>query len=188
MESPHCPGRRFCEVRVLKGNGIVERPQVALEVDRRRPEVKFRRGCAACAQRPGRPQAIGTGNEHPLPDPPDCEFDFVNGVTNILFHQYPINIAGHDTTDTLPHFPSSFLWIKEALFPVLTAVIPVLLPLREVGPELACLPREERVYSKIQPVPYDLCTHSEQEPYTISKRQGDLVPVPCCCRGTAMCN
>jgi hypothetical protein len=106
-------------------------------------------------------QAIGTGNEHPLPDPPDCEFDFVNSMTNIRFHQYPINIAGHDTTDTLPDFPYSFLWIKEALFPVLTAVIPVLLPLREVVPELADLHREERVHSKIQPVPYDLCTHSE---------------------------
>ena len=90
---------------------------------------------------------------------------------------------------TLRHFPSSFQWIKEALLSVLTAVIPVLLPLREVVPELAYLHREERVHSKIQPVPYDLCTHSEQEPsYTISKRQGDLVPVPCCCRGTAMCN
>jgi hypothetical protein len=81
-----------------------------------------------------------------------------------------------------------FLWIKEALLSVLTAVIPVLLPLREVVPELADLHREERVHSKIQPVPYDLCTHSEQERETISKRQGDLVPVPCCCRGTAMCN
>ena len=90
---------------------------------------------------------------------------------------------------TLRHFPSSFQWIKEALLSVLTAVIPVLLPLREVVPELAYLHREERVHSKIQPVPYDLCTHSEQEPsYTISKRRGDLVPVPCCCRGTAMCN
>ena len=47
---------------------------------------------------------------------------------------------------------------------VLTAVIPVLLPLREVVPELAYLHREERVHSKIQPVAYDLCTHSEQEP------------------------
>jgi hypothetical protein len=89
---------------------------------------------------------------------------------------------------TLRHFPSSFLWIKEALLSVLTAVIPVLLPLREVVPELAYLHREERVHSKIQPVPYDLCTHSEQERDTISKRQGDLAPVPCCCRGTAMCN
>ena len=78
--------------------------------------------------------------------------------------------------------------IKEALYSALTAVISVLLPLREVVPELAYLHREERVHSKIQPVPYDLCTHSEQEPYTISKRQGDLVPVPCRCRGTAMCN
>jgi hypothetical protein len=65
---------------------------------------------------------------------------------------------------TLRHFPSSFQWIKEALLSVLTAVIPVLLPLREVVPELAYLHREERVHSKIQPVPYDLCTHSEQEP------------------------
>ena len=93
---------------------------------------------------------------------------------------------------TLRHFPSSFLWIKEALLSVLTAVIavllPVLLPLREVVPELAYLHREERVHSQIQPGPYDLCTHSEQEPYTTSKRQGDLVPVPCCCRGTEMCN
>jgi hypothetical protein len=54
--------------------------------------------------------------------------------------------------------------LKDALFPVLTAVIPVPLPLREVVPELAYLHREERVHSKIQPVPYDLCTHSEQEP------------------------
>ena len=89
---------------------------------------------------------------------------------------------------TLRHFPSFFLWIKEALLSVLTAVIPVLLPLREVVPELAYLHREELVHWKIQPVPYDLCTHSEQERDTISKRQGDLVPVPCCCRGTAMCN
>ena len=65
---------------------------------------------------------------------------------------------------TLRHFPSSFPWIKEALLSVLTAVIPVLLPLREVVPELAYLHREERVHSKIQPGPYDLCTHSEQEP------------------------
>ena len=78
--------------------------------------------------------------------------------------------------------------LRKLCFPVLTAVEPVLLPLWEVVPELAYLHREERVHSKIQPVPYDLCTHSEQEPYTISKRQGDLVPVPCCCRGTAMCN
>jgi hypothetical protein len=89
---------------------------------------------------------------------------------------------------TLRHFPSSFLWIKEALLSVVTAVIPVLLPLREVVPELVYLHREERVHSNIQPVPYDLCTHSEQERDTISKRQGDLVPVPCCCRGTAMSN
>jgi hypothetical protein len=89
---------------------------------------------------------------------------------------------------TLRHSPSSFLWIKEAPLSVVTAVVPVLLPPREVVPELAYLHREERVRSKIQPVPYDLCTHSEQEPYTISKRQGDLVPVPCCCRGTEMCN
>jgi hypothetical protein len=91
---------------------------------------------------------------------------------------------------TLRHFPFSFLWIKEALLLVLTAVVTVLpaLPLREVVPELAYLLRAERVHSKIQPVPYDLCTHSEQERDTISKRQGDLVPVPCCCRGTAMCN
>ena len=81
-----------------------------------------------------------------------------------------------------------FLWTKEALLSVLTAVIPVLLPLREVVPELAYLHRKERVHSKIQPVPYDLCTHSEQERDTLSKRQGDLVPVPCCCRGTEMCN
>jgi hypothetical protein len=78
--------------------------------------------------------------------------------------------------------------VKEALSPVLTAVIPVLLPLREVAPELAYLHWEGPVHSKIQPVPYDLCTQSEQEPHTISTRQGDLVPVPCCCRGTAMCN
>ena len=83
-----------------------------------------------------------------------------------------------------------FLWIMEALLSVLTAVVTVLLalPLREVVPELAYLHQEERVHSKIQPVPYDLCTHSEQERDTISKRQGDLVRVPCCCRGTAMCN
>jgi hypothetical protein len=78
--------------------------------------------------------------------------------------------------------------LKEALFPVLTAVIPVLLPLREVVPELAYLHREERVHSKTQLDPYDLCTQSEREPYTISKLRGDLVPVPCCCRGTATCN
>jgi hypothetical protein len=86
--------------------------------------------------------------------------------------------------------PLRHLWIKEALLSVLTAVVTVLpaLPLREVVPELAYLHREERVHSKIQPVPYDLCTHSERERDTISKRQGDLVPVPCCCRGTAMCN
>jgi hypothetical protein len=63
-------------------------------VDRRRPEVKFWRGCAACARRPGRPQAIGAGNGRALPDPLECEFDFVNGVINILFHQHSINIAG----------------------------------------------------------------------------------------------
>ena len=78
--------------------------------------------------------------------------------------------------------------LKEALFPVLTAVIPVLLPLREVVPELAYLHREERVHSKTQLDPYDLCTQSEREPYTISKLRGDLVPVPCCCRGTATFN
>ena len=61
---------------------------------------------------------------------------------------------------TLRRIPSSFQWIKEALLSVVTAVIPVLLPLREVVPELAYLHREERVHSKIQPVPYDLCTHS----------------------------
>jgi hypothetical protein len=122
---------------------------------------------------------------------PDCEFDFVNGVTNSLFqstsHQHR-GVGSNHTTGTLPHFPSSFLWIKEALYSALTAVIPVLLPLRAVVPELADPHREERVHSNIQPVPYDLCTHSEQERDTISKRQGDLVPVPCCCRGTAMCN
>jgi hypothetical protein len=118
--------------------------------------------------------------------------DAREGVTNILCHQHPINIPStsrsSDTPDTLPHFPFSFLWIKEALFPVIAVVITGLLPLRELVPELAYLHREERVHSKIQPVPYDLCTHSEQERDTISKRQGDLVPVPCCCRGTAMCN
>src|SRR6516165_9773667 len=88
----------------------------------------------------------------------------------------------------LRHFPSSFPWITEALFPVVTAVIPVLPPLREVVPELAYLHREERGHSKIQPIPYDLCTHSDQGRDTISKRQGDLVPVPRRCRGTAMCN
>ena len=82
--------------------------------------------------------------------------------------------------------------IKEALLSVLLAVIPVLLPvllpLREVVPELAYLHREERVHSKIQPVAYDLCTHSDQQRDTISKRPGDLVPVLRRCRGTAMCN
>jgi hypothetical protein len=82
--------------------------------------------------------------------------------------------------------------LTEALFPVVTAVLPVLPgvlpPLREVVPELASLRWEERVHSYIRPVPYDLCTQSEREPYTISKRQGDLVPVRWCCRGTAMSN
>ena len=62
------------------------------------------------------------------------------------------------------HFPSSFLWIKEGLLSVFASVTPVLLPvllrLREVVPELAYLHREERGHSKIQPIPYDLCTHS----------------------------
>ena len=49
---------------------------------------------------------------------------------------------------------------KEALLSVVTAVIPVLLPMREAVPELAYLHREERGHSKIQPIPYDLCTHS----------------------------
>jgi hypothetical protein len=40
-----------------------------------------------------RPSGQAT-NSRALPDPPDCEFDFVNGVINILFHQHPINIAG----------------------------------------------------------------------------------------------
>ena len=65
---------------------------------------------------------------------------------------------------TLRHFPSSFLWIKEGLLLVFASVtpvlLPVLLPLREVAPELAYLHREERGHSKIQPIPYDLCTHS----------------------------
>jgi len=42
-----------------------------------------------------RPSGQAT-NSRALPDPPDCEFDFVNGVTNILFHQHPINIAGQE--------------------------------------------------------------------------------------------
>jgi len=84
--------------------------------------------------------------------------------------------------------PAAFRSIKEALFLVIKAVITVRLPPREPVPELAYLHREERVHSKIQPVPYVLCTHSEQEPCTISRRLEDLAPVPCCCRGTAMCN
>jgi hypothetical protein len=42
-----------------------------------------------------RPSGQATNNRA-LPDPPDGEFDFVNGVTNILFHQHPINIAGQE--------------------------------------------------------------------------------------------
>ena len=42
-----------------------------------------------------RPSGQAT-NSRALPDPPDGEFDFVNGVTNILFHQHPINIAGQE--------------------------------------------------------------------------------------------
>ena len=154
-----------------------------------RPEVKSDADAPPALGVPVGPRPSGQAtNSRALPDPPDCEFDFVDGVINI-----PSTSQGrNDTADTLRHFPSSFLWIKDALLSVVGAVIPVrlpvLLPLREVVPELAYLHREERVHSKIQPVPYDLCTHSEQEPYTISKRQGDLVPVPCCCRGTEMCS
>ena len=40
-----------------------------------------------------RPSGQAT-NGRALPDPLECEFDFVNGVINILFHQHSINIAG----------------------------------------------------------------------------------------------
>jgi hypothetical protein len=150
------------ETQLAHGTGIVQRPR------RRLRWIAVGRSSNSGADAPPalgvpvgpRPSGQAT-NSRALPDPPDCEFDLVNGVTNILVHQHCINIEGERQAAALSIF---FPMIKEALSPALTAVIPALLPLREAVPELAYLHREERVHSKIQPVPYDLCTHSEQEP------------------------
>jgi hypothetical protein len=76
----------------------------------------------------------------------------------------------------------------EVLFTV-QLVLEVLLP-AELIPELADhFHRDERRQTQIQPIPCDLGTHSQQERNMMtSTRRGDLVPVPWCCRGIAMCN
>jgi hypothetical protein len=83
------------EKQLADGTGIVERPRLRLRWIAAGQKSNSGADAPPALGVPVGPRPSGQAtNSRALPDTPDCEFDFVNGVINIFFHQHPIDIAG----------------------------------------------------------------------------------------------
>jgi hypothetical protein len=90
--------KTFCgwqEKQLAAGRGIVERPRLRLRWIAAGQKSNSGADAPPALGVPVGPRPSGQAtNGRALPDPLECEFDFVNGVINILLHQHSINIAG----------------------------------------------------------------------------------------------